>query len=208
MRNLVWIALFGCLAAPVLEAQQRRDFWIYGQVVEQRGASRIGYWKRNVNAGLGEVVVDYGRPVWKEHYEQQLDQLTRGKMWRMGDNYWTLLDTNLPLEVAGVKIPVGLYYLAVRRSQDGASWELVFIDPVKSRERLLDSYDVGTRPGEVPVLFSAPLSFHHTQELVERLTILLTLKDKSQTEGKLELTWGKFSLSAPLEITVPPPAEP
>lgn len=202
-RTLVGVLLFGGGLIPQLHAQQRQDFWVYGQVVEQRGASRIGYWKRNVNEGLGEVVVDYGRPVWKEQYFSQLDQLTRGKMWRMGDNYWTLLDTNLAVKIGGVDVPVGLYYLAVERSEDGAAWQLVFIDPEKSRQRRLDSYDVGTRPAEIPVLFKAPLEFHETRELVERLTILLALNAESQTQGTLELSWGRFSLSAPLEITLP-----
>ncbi len=207
MKTLLGLLLIACCSISAAPAQQRRDFWVYGQVVEQRGASRIGYWKRNVNAGLGEVVVDYGRPVWKDNYVNQLDQLTRGKMWRMGDNYWTLLDTNLPIKIGGVDIPVGLYYLAVKRSPDGALWELALIDPAKCRERLLDSYDVGTRPSEIPVLYTAPLAFHESQELVERLTILLALDSDSQTKGKMELTWGKFSLSTSLEITPPAPEE-
>ncbi len=206
MKQCLWLALVGCLSLATAEARQRSDFWVYGQVVEERGASRVGYWKRNVNEGLGEVVVDYGRPVWKEQYADQLDQLTRGRMWRMGDNYWTLLDTNLPIRVGGVEVSPGLYYLAIRRSADGANWELAFVDPQKSRLRLLDSYDVGTRPAEIPVLFTAPLSFRETQQLTERLTILLTLEAGSQTTGKMELTWGKFALSTPLEITPPPPA--
>ncbi len=203
MKTLLGLLLIACCSISAAPAQQRRDFWVYGQVVEQRGASRIGYWKRNVNAGLGEVVVDYGRPVWKDNYVNQLDQLTRGKMWRMGDNYWTLLDTNLALEMAGVEVSVGLYYLAVRRSPDGSNWDLVFIDPVRSREKGLDSYDVGTRPDEIPILFSVPLVFEESAAPVEQLTILLSLDQGSQTKGRMRLSWGNLALSAPLKITLP-----
>ncbi len=196
----------GAFLLPLLtiSLQAQGNFWIYGQVVEERASTRIGYWYKNVNAGLGEMVISYGRPLWKEQYAQQLDQMTRGKMWRMGDNYWTLLDTNLPLQIAGVDVPVGLYYLAVKRSQDGAKWELVFIDPAKCRRKLLDSYDVGTRPAEVPVLFTAPLSFEENDaEKAERLTLLLKLDSGSQTEGSLKLTWGNLALSAAVKIHLP-----
>ncbi len=192
---LAWGAVLAQTPAP-----PNAKFWIYGQTIEERASSRLGYWRTNVNAGIGEVVVSYGRPPWKAQYSEQLDQLTRGKMWRMGDNYWTLLDTNLPLRVGGVPVAVGLYYLAVARSEDGSTWELVFIDPEKSREKGLDSFDVGTRPAEIPVLFKAPLTFEEAQEQAEKMTILLKLNGDSQTEGTLRLSWGNFALSTPVSV--------
>ena len=194
MKAIIAISIF-LLPFLTVSLQAQGNFGVYGQQVEQRASTRIGYWYKNVNAGLGEMVISYGRPVWKEQYAQQLDQMTRGKMWRMGDNYWTLLDTNLPVQIAGVDVPVGLYYLAVKRSQDGAKWELVFIDPAKSRQKRLDSYDVGTRPAEVPVLFTAPLAFEENDaEKAERLTVLLKLDSGSKTEGSMKLTWGNLAL--------------
>ncbi len=183
--------------------QPQGKFWIYGQQIEERASTRIGYWKTTANAGIGEAVVSYGRPPWKEQYAQQLDTLTKGKMWRMGDNYWTLLDTNLPIQIGGVDVAVGLYYLAVKRSTDGAKWELVFIDPQRSRVKGLDAFDVGTRPTEIPVLFSAPLEFEASENTVEKLTILFKLDKGSQTEGTMKLSWGSFSLSTPVKVTLP-----
>jgi len=122
----------------------------------------------------------------------------------MGNNYWTLLDTNLPVTIGGVSVAEGLYYLAVKRSADGRQWELVFIDHDKSRDRQLDAFDVGTRPAEIPVLFSAPLSFEMTEgEPVDPLTILLKLDGGSNTRGSMRLTWGNLSLTAPVEVTLP-----
>jgi hypothetical protein len=190
----LWVGS-GALAQP--------PFQTYGQIVEERASTRLGYWRTDRNAGIGEVVVSYGRPPWKAEYDTQLDALTRGKMWRMGDNYWTLLDTNLGIRLGGVNVAVGLYYLAVRRSEDGAVWELVFIDPEKSRAKGLDAYDVGTRPGEIPVLFSAPLTFEKRDEIVEKVTILLTFDEGSRTSGTFRLTWGNFGLTAPVEVVLP-----
>ena len=178
-------------------------YWIFGQNLEERASTRIGYWHKNVNAGLGEVVVSYGRPVWKEEYSKKLDEMTKGKMWRMGSNYWTLLDANIPFEMGQRKVDVGFYYLAVRRSEDGKRWELLFIDHEKSRRKALDAYDVGTRPEEIPVQFSVPLQFRKSDEIVEKLTILLSLNEGSETEGTLRLSWGDFELSTGLRIHLP-----
>ncbi len=195
------LTLAAACCGPLLA--QPGKFSVYGQNIEDRASTRLGYWRTDANAGIGEVVVSYGRPVWKPEYAQQLDALTVGKMWRMGDNYWSLLDTNLPIAFGGVEINPGLYYLAVRRSADGARWEMVFIDPALSRKKGLDAYDVGTRPAEIPVLFSAPLDLEKSGEVVERLTILLKLDPDSQTVGSLRLTWGSLALTAPVRVRLP-----
>lgn len=179
-------------------------YGVYGQQIEKRAATRIGYWRRDVNAGIGEVVLTYGRPVWKSEYQSQLDELTEGRLWRMGDNYWSLLDTQLKIKIGGVSIEPGLYYLAIGRSVDGEKWELVFIDPVQSREKLLDSYDVGTRPDEIPILFKAPLKFEANAPITKELTLLFTLRQGSTTEGELRLSWGPFALVAPVEVALLP----
>jgi hypothetical protein len=199
---LVLVFLMG--GTVTLLAQQKKPaFWVYGQTVEDRASTRLGYWKTNANAGVGEVVISYGRPVWKAQYQDKLDEMTRGKMWRMGDNFWTLLDTNLPVEFGGKKISPGLYYLAVHRSENGKKWELVFIDPDVCRSKGLDAYDVGTRPSEIPVLFQVPLSFERSDDIVERLTILMTLGKDSQTAGTMRLSWGSFALAAPVRVDLP-----
>ena len=187
---------------PALFAQHP-PFGVYGLNVEERAATRIGYWREDVNEGYGEVVLTYGRPLWKPEYEEGLDTLTRGKLWRMGDNYWSLLDTQLPITVGGVSVEPGFYYLAIGRSEDGEQWHLVFIDAARARQRLLDSYDVGTRPGEIPVLFKTPLEFESREEPAEKLTILFSLREGSKTEGRMELTWGPFALTTPIEIHLP-----
>ncbi|HSR70014.1 MAG TPA: DUF2911 domain-containing protein [Acidobacteriota bacterium] len=194
----------GPAASSPAHHSQDKAYGVYGQVVEERASTRIGYWFRNVNAGLGEVVVSYGRPLWKAEYEEKFDAMTEGKMWRMGDNYWSIFDTQLPVTLGGVKIDPGLYYLAIRRSQDGAQWELVFIDHEEARRKLLDSYDVRTRPAEIPILFTVPLEFEKTQTPVEKMTVLFELEKPSKDRGFMRLTWGSFALSAPILVEVTP----
>ena len=185
------------------QGQPPAKFVVYGQNIEERASSRIGYWRTNVNAGIGEVVISYGRPPWNSQRSQQMEQL-KGTMWRMGDNYWSILDTNLPIRLGEMDVPVGLYYVAVARSKDGSDWDLVLIDPDKSRQKGLDSYDVGTRPGEIPVLMKTPISFEPNQgEPVEKLTILLKLDNGSNTDGRMTISWGNFRLSTPVRVKLP-----
>lgn len=201
MRTWIFLCLLFLTSGAAFAQQGRMS--VYGQNIEERASTRLGYWKTNVNAGVGEVVVSYGRPPWKDQYAQQLDTLTVGKMWRMGDNFWTLLDTNLPVRFGDVEVAVGLYYLAIRRSQDGADWELVFIDPTRSRKKGLDSYDVGTRPAQIPILFSTPMKFEESKGTTKKLTMLLKLNSGSQTDGTFKLSWGNFSLTAPVSVRFP-----
>ncbi|HSR51209.1 MAG TPA: DUF2911 domain-containing protein [Acidobacteriota bacterium] len=199
---LLWASALA--SGPVQQsAEDAKAYGVYGQVVEERASTRIGYWYRNVNAGLGEVVVTYGRPLWKPEYDQQFDAMTRGKMWRMGDNFWSIFDTQLPVTLGGVEIEPGIYYLAVRRSAQD-DWELVFVDQRKARRKMLDSYDVRTRPQEIPILFSVPLNFEKTSEKVEKLTVIFELDKPAKDRGRLRLTWGDFALSAPIVVEVTP----
>jgi hypothetical protein len=48
----------------------------------------------------------------------------------------------MPLTIAGKTIPAGLWYLGLHRSEDGATWSLVFIDPVKTRAAHMDASEI------------------------------------------------------------------
>ena len=88
-------------------------------------------------------------------------------------------------------MPVGYYYLVVKRSEHGSKWSLAFVDPAETRSKAIDPLEVGTRPAEVPVRFEAPLTFEPLDVVRERLVIELT-------EERLVIEWGSFALSAPV----------
>src|SRR5208283_2719107 len=87
---------------------------------DDRASTRVLYWNRLQHAAAGQFAIDYGRPVWKSVYEDpvKFGQMTKGKVWRMGSNFWTTLDTCLPLKISGKDVPVGYYYLGLHRSED------------------------------------------------------------------------------------------
>lgn len=176
-------------------AQQASSLQSFGGTVDERGSTRIALYDQARQAVVGEYAINYGRPVWKAEYAQQIDQMTEGKTWRLGNNFWTTLDTNLPLELAGVKVPVGSYYLAVRRSADGSNWKLAFLNPEAVRQHRIDAFDVS----KAPVAFTAPLKFSKTEKNAQKLTIVLDRDKAHPGQGQLLIEWGNLQLSAPVK---------
>ncbi|MFY9572671.1 MAG: hypothetical protein WAV20_14825, partial [Blastocatellia bacterium] len=101
------IALFGFVAllclSSVLQAQEnnpqkpRPKIGAFGSDSPERGTTRVGYWNNEKNMGAGQFAIDYGRPVWRREYEDtaKFDSMTKGKVYRLGSNFWTTLDTDM-----------------------------------------------------------------------------------------------------------------
>jgi len=168
---------------------------------DDRASARVLYWNSVKNAAAGQFAIDYGRPVWKSVYEDpaKFDGMTKGKVWRMGSNFWTTLDTCLPLKISGKAIPPGYYYLGVHRSDDGSKWSLAFIDPAKVRAAHLDAFDIQ----KAQVAFEAPVSLAKAESKPEKLTITLSYPKDNIRKVTLNITWGTLALTAPIEVTVP-----
>lgn len=192
------VLLVCCSFATRAQAQALQSF---PGDVHNRGETRILFWNGDARKSVGEVAISYGRPEWKTDYDKPgaLDQLTKGKIWRAGNNFWTFLDTNVPLKIGGQDVAIGMYYLAVTRSEDGSAWSLAFIDPAETRSRLLDAFEVTTRPDEVPIVFKAPLTFKTHAETTKYIEMSLTGYPSDITKATLLIKWGSFELSAPVE---------
>ncbi len=196
-------SLFAALLLVVLpaSAQQQKPIMVPEDGgLQERGSARVLYWGARAGKALGEFAVDYGRPVWRKEYDDgaKFDAMTKGKVWRLGSNYWTILDTNLPLKVAGKQVAVGLYYLGLRRSADGRDWSLVFVDPAKVRVKRLDAFEID----RAPVEFEAPMTVVPAGETTEKLTITLDYPKEKPKNVTLRVAWGKLRLSAPIEVTL------
>src|ERR1044072_9276625 len=125
---LAGIALLVCFASA-LQAQDKKPrplIVAFGSDSAERGTTRVGFWNTKKQMGAGQFAIDYGRPVWRKEYEDaaKFDQMTKGKTYRLGSNFWTTLDTDIPLVIAGKTVPAGLWYLGLQRSGDGATWSL------------------------------------------------------------------------------------
>ena len=186
------------MAATAAFAQQRPKIGAFGSDSPERGTTRVGYWNNEKNRGAGQFAIDHGRPVWKKDYEDsaKFDAMTKGKVWRLGDNFWTTLDTDMPLIISGKTVPTGSWYLGVERSADGAQWNLVFIDPAKARAAHIDASEIE----RAPIALKAPLTLEQAADMKDRLTIALTFTRPNIRDVTFRISWGNLQLSAPIKV--------
>ena len=202
MRGKLLASTLVLLAAGMLRAQQGAKIGVEGgDPPDDRASARLLYWNSTAKAAAGQVAVNYGRPVWKKEYEDaaKFDAMTKGKVWRMGSNFWSNLYTDLPIEISGKRISPGLYFLGLQRSADGSSWNLAFIDPVRVRKARIDAFQIQ----RATVEFTAPMNTDTPgSDTVDKLTIVLTHPESDMRDATMKVTWGHLALSAPVKVTV------
>jgi Protein of unknown function (DUF2911) len=200
MRARILTSVTALLIAASSYAQNKK-IEVEGGDVDDRGSARVLYWNDGANAAAGQFAFNYGRPVWHKEYDDpaKFDSITKGKVWRMGSNYWSNLYTDVPLTIAGTAVAPGLYFLGLQRSADGSSWSLAFIDPVKVRKARIDAFQIG----KAKVEFTAPMSIEPAgSEAVEKLTITATHPENDIHNATLKVAWGHLALSAPIKVMV------
>lgn len=201
MKTGLLVSAIALMLAASIEAQQAHKIVAEGGGVDDRASARVLYWDGTVDAAAGQFAINYGRPVWKAQYDDPatFDKMTRGQVWRMGSNFWTALDTCLPLKIGGRSVDPGYYYLGVHRSADGATWSLAFIDPAAVRAAHLDAFDIR----KAAIWFEAPLTMSKAETKAEKLTINLSYPKEDFTHVTMKLDWGNLELTAPIEVELP-----
>jgi hypothetical protein len=174
--------------APQQGSQAQRSF----PEASQRGNTRIFYWGGNRSAG--QLTVDYGQPPWKAAYNQTLQNLQKQR-WRLGQNFWTNLDTNIDLTLGEAEVEAGYYYLALGQNED-QDYVLWVLDPAPIREQKLDSYHAWKTTGGIPVV----LDHEDGQQPAQKLQIQLLLDPKERDEAQLVIRFGPHKLSAPITM--------
>jgi len=180
-------------------AKNKPKIIAFGSDSPERGTTRVGYWNREKNQGAGQFAIDYGRPVWRADYEDKakFDSMTKGKVYRLGANFWTTFDSDIPVTVAGVSIPAGHWFLGLHRSEDGATWSLAFIDPAKASGMHLDASEIG----RAPIAHKAAMKIEMASEKREKLTIDLLYPEANPNDVTLRIGWGNLQLTAPIAVS-------
>ncbi|MGD1102708.1 MAG: DUF2911 domain-containing protein [Terriglobia bacterium] len=201
MNIRVALGAFVLLSLIPAHAQQSKPAVVAeGGQPDDRASTRVLYWNTVKHGAAGQFAIDYGRPVWKSVYEDpaKFDQMTKGKTWRMGSNFWTTLDSCLPLKISGKAVPPGYYYLGLHRSEDGLMWTLAFIDPAEVRAAHLDAFQIE----KAPVAFEVPMFITKAVTKPEKLTIVLLYSKDNIHKVTLTVAWGTLALHTPIEVTV------
>jgi Protein of unknown function (DUF2911) len=201
MKTGFFVPAFAFVLAMSTQAQQAPKISAEGGGTDDRASARVLYWNDTANAAAGQFAIDYGRPAWKKQYDDPatFDKMTKGQVWRMGSNFWTALDTCLPLKISGKRVKPGYYYLGVHRSSDGASWSLAFIDPAAVRAAHLDAFEIR----KAAIWFEAPITMAKADFKAEKLTITLSYPKEDFTHVTMKLDWGNVELTAPIEVELP-----
>ena len=202
MKNFLSLGSVILLSLLTARGQQPKSAVVAeGGQVDDRASARVLYWNQAKHGAAGEFAINYGRPVWKSEYEDpaKFDAMTKGKTWRMGSNFWTVLDSCLPLKISGRKVAPGYYYLGLHRSEDGSKWSLVFIDPARVRAVHLDAFEIA----KAPVEFEVPMTTIAAADKAEKLTLDLSYPKEDFHKVTLKVMWGTLALTAPIEVTVP-----
>ena len=145
----------------------------------------------------GLVTVAYGQPEWKPEYVEQFDAVTKGKRWRFGRNWWTTLDTNVPITLGDVAIEPGDYYLVGERPADSDDWYLLVLDPAGVRKLQLDPVMAFETTGGRQVKLTHEL----TESTNELMTIEIYPDEADSSQAMLAAWWGNHRLSAPLRLS-------
>jgi hypothetical protein len=141
------------------------------------------------------ATIVYGQPEWKAEYAEKVDELTKGKIFRLGKDYWATYDATGPLAIGGTTVPSGIYYLAVARNQ-GDQWSLVFIDPAKAKAAGAMPF----APEPAPRTHEVAMKHEKVDREVTKLEVRFTADQANPNKGTLAIAWGNHRLTAAYEV--------
>ena len=189
MKSTFWIAL-GSLALgasiasasrPAAPLQQTDAPYIQDT---QRGMARVVYFGGSGIAA--EYKIEYGKPAWKPEFEKQM----KGRV-RLGNDYWTTLDTWNGLSIGDKEVKAGQYFLALECG-DKNQWSLVLLDPEPIRKQKLDAYESAqTKGGQL-----VPMKYEESKDSADMLSIKFVGDAKDTKLQTLEIRFGKHRLTA------------
>ena len=130
---------------------------------------------------LALVTITYGVPEWKPEYTDKAEEMTKGKMFRLGRDNWPIFDSNVAIKFGSVTVPAGKYVLKATRTGEEA-WVLNVLT------------------GDDKTVADVPLTKAALPGSVETFTIKLTPDAKDKKAAVLELEWGTTALRAPFKV--------
>lgn len=146
---------------------------------------------------LGQVFVGYGPIDWKPQYDQAIESgRFDGQHWRLGKDFWTTIDTNVPIEIGGAEVEPGSYYLSLMRNADG-TYKLGIHDPVEVRKGRFDAFQV--QAGNIAAKAYGKMTHESIEEAASELTLSIRY-DSDPTNASFRIEFGPHRVSCPLRV--------
>jgi hypothetical protein len=142
--------------------------------------------------------VTHGQPLWKEEYDGMLDKV-KGRMNRLGKDWFTTLITSTELEMGGVKIAPGSYVAGLHCDKEG-NFSLGLLDSTKAMVDGITPFDANWKPQ-----YSVPMTLNKgvAKESVEKLTMTFEAEEGGAGKATFTLAWGTHTLTAPVMMHAP-----
>lgn len=143
----------------------------------------------------------HGQPEWKAEYDNQFDML-KGKLNRLGKDWWTTLMTSTELEFGGTKIPAGSYVVGLACDKDGA-FSLAIQDASKAMKAGAHPFGPQTWKPD----FTVPMTLNKdaAKDVVAKMAMKFEADKKDAGKGTFTIAWGKHTLTAPVTMIVSAP---
>lgn len=163
--------------------------------VGQRAETRILVFNEGFTI-FAMASLTHGQPVWKDEYDGMMDKL-KGKINRLGMDWFTTLITSSELELGGVKIEPGSYVVGLHCDNDG-KFSLALLDSTKAMKEHITPFDTDWKPQ-----YSIPMTLGKGTSSVQKMTITFDAEKGGSGKGSLTLAWGKHTLTAPAMLNAP-----
>ncbi|MCA8977592.1 MAG: DUF2911 domain-containing protein [Planctomycetes bacterium] len=183
-----------CLAVPTTAQKVQ----VFGNQHGERGASTQILFGDGIAGG---VSIEYGQPIWKDSYNAMLDQL-KGKLNRLGKDWWTTMTTSFTLDIAGTVVPAGSYLVGLDCDKDG-KFALALLEATKGLKHGALPFAMGKEGMNWKPDYLVPLQLKKdaAAEVVEKMTMTIDLT-KGLEGGSYTLAWGKHELTASITVKV------
>lgn len=163
-------------------------------VVTPRRCARA-VWFDNVGNTPGQFAIDWTPVRWKPEFEKIVDApASVGRHWRLGGDFWTKLDTSLALDVGGVAIEPGEYYLTLRNLGERRFFLCVH-DTAPVRAQRLDASQVHRLKGGREI----PLALTTGDEVSDELAFRCAFGG-TDTAGEIVLRFGPHTLRTKVAV--------
>ncbi|MBI1851035.1 MAG: DUF2911 domain-containing protein [Planctomycetes bacterium] len=167
-------------------------------VTTKRASTRAAYFGRRGSAG--QLVIDYGTPPWKEAYGAAVESgKFAGQRWRLGQDFWTSLDSNVDLTIGGATLKAGYYYLTLEQ-KDANKGVLAFHDPAVVHAKRVDASAAAQYKG--PAVVEVPLAYEKSADVAKELQFSLAVGNSDASKGTLTIRFGPYKATMPIELTL------
>jgi len=185
-----------CLALP---ATAQKLHVIEGK--GERAQTSVLFFGENVMGGMQFI---YTAPLWKDSYDGMFDQL-KGKLHRLGKDWWTTFNTTADVDFGGTKVPAGCYVVGLECDKDG-KFSLALLDATKAMKQGAMPFPVTEDGGmnwKPEIRVPLTLNKDGAKESAEKMTMTLKVEGEDLAKGSFTFAWGKHTLTAPVAVQLP-----